>query len=150
MTKRAVSACLLGKPCRYDGGSKPHATVAQSLGDALPVCPECLGGLPIPRAPSEIQGGDGADVLAGRARVMSRDGQDVTEAFLKGAKAALQLCREAGVQEAVLKARSPSCGVGAIYDGGFSGHCRPGDGVTAALLRANGIRVRTEEDQIRE
>lgn len=148
MTKRAVSACLLGKPCRYDGGSKPHATVAQSLGDALPVCPECLGGLPIPRAPSEIQGGDGADVLAGRARVMSRDGQDVTEAFVKGAKAALQLCRE--VQEAVLKARSPSCGVGAIYDGSFSGHCRPGDGVTAALLRANGIRVRTEEDQIRE
>ena len=86
MTKRAVSACLLGKPCRYDGGSKPHATVAQNLGDALPICPECLGGLPIPRAPSEIQGGDGADVLAGRARVMSRDGQDVTEAFLKGAK----------------------------------------------------------------
>ena len=93
MTKRAISACLLGKPCRYDGGSKPHATVAQSLGDALPVCPECLGGLPIPRAPSEIQGGDGTDVLAGRARVMSRDGQDVTEAFLKGAKTALQHSR---------------------------------------------------------
>ena len=148
MTKLAVSACLLGQPCRYDGGAKEKAEIAALAReeDILPVCPECLGGLPVPRAPSEIVGGDGADVLAGRARVRSKDGTDVTDLFLAGAYRALELCRQAGVQEAVLKARSPSCGAGVIYDGSFGGGRRPGWGVFAALLRQNGIRVRTEED----
>lgn len=148
MTKLAVSACLLGEPCRYDGGAKGHAAVcalAKREG-ALALCPEGLGGLPIPRLPSEIVGGDGADVLGGRARVVDSAGADVTAAFLLGARRALALCEEAGVREAVLKARSPSCGAGTIYDGSFSGKTRPGWGVAAALLRQNGIRVRTEED----
>ncbi len=148
MTKLAVSACLLGRPCRYDGGSKAHGAV-QALAEreeALPLCPECLGGLKIPREPSEIVGGDGADVLAGRARVISRAGTDVTEAFIQGARVALAQCQKAGIEEAVLKARSPSCGSGSIYDGSFCGKTRPGWGVAAALLRENGIRVRSEED----
>lgn len=147
MTKLAVSACLLGQPCRYDGGSKPDETVcarAKAQG-ALAVCPECLGGLPIPRLPSEIVGGDGEDVLNGRARVVNREGRDVTAAFLKGAEKTLALCLAAGVKFAVLKARSPSCGVGTIYDGSFSGQCRPGLGVTAALLKRHGVAITTEE-----
>ncbi|NCB31009.1 MAG: DUF523 domain-containing protein [Clostridia bacterium] len=147
MTKLAVSACLLGTPCRYDGGAKPDegiCALAKAQG-ALPICPECLGGLPTPRLPSEVVGGDGEDVLNGRARVLDRAGNDVTEAFIKGAEKALALCLEAGVNTAVLKARSPSCGVGIIYDGSFSGQYRAGMGVTAALLKRHGITLRTEE-----
>lgn len=148
MTKLAVSACLLGEPCRYNATAKPDAAVrerALSQG-AVPICPECLGGLPTPRLPSEIVGGDGEDVLDGRAKVVDKEGRDVTAAFIQGAKEALALCKEAGVQEAVLKARSPSCGVGTIYDGSFSGRCRPGLGVTAALLGRHGIALSTEEE----
>lgn len=148
MTKLAVSACLLGQPCRYDGKSKAHGPTCALAKerDVLPLCPECLGGLPTPRLPSEIVGGDGADVLAGKARVLAKDGRDVTEAFLQGAYKALALCQQAGVQKAILKARSPSCGVGAIYDGSFSGRQRAGAGVCAALLRQKGIALCTEED----
>lgn len=148
MTKLGISACLLGEPCRYNATDKLDAAVrerALSQG-AVPICPECLGGLPTPRLPSEIVGGDGEDVLAGRAKVLDRQGRDVTAAFIRGAEEALALCKEAGVQEAVLKARSPSCGVGTIYDGSFSGRCRPGLGVAAALFRRHGIALSTEEE----
>ncbi len=142
----AVSACLAGKPCRYDGGANPNdrAVALAAEGRCICICPECLGGLPTPREPAEIMGGDGADVLDGRARVVTRSGMDVTEAFLMGAYAAMALCREHGVSEAMLKARSPSCGCGNVYDGTFSHSLRAGDGVTAALLRRSGIAVRTE------
>jgi uncharacterized protein YbbK (DUF523 family) len=110
-------------------------------GQALTFCPETFGGLKIPRVPSEIAGGDGYDVLDGRARVMSRDGRDLTLEFIKGAQAVLALCRKHGVREVLLKAKSPSCGVGSIYDGTFTGTLRQGDGVTAALLKRNGITV---------
>ncbi len=138
-----VSACLLGKPVRYDGKSKESVAARQRL-NGVPhvlICPECLGGLPIPREPSEIVGGDGADVLDGRARVLSRTGQDVTEAFLLGAQKVLELCHHHGATEVWLKSRSPSCGVGTIHDGSFAGGLRPGDGVTAALLKRNCITV---------
>jgi len=143
-----VSACLVGIPCQYNGGSHPddrlQALAAQ--GRALPLCPEVLGGLPTPRPPAEIQGGDGSDVLEGRARVVNIEGEDVTAEFLAGAQKALQIARQWHIKEAILKARSPSCGAGQIYDGSFSGQLMEGDGVTAALLKQEGIIVKSEEE----
>ncbi len=135
-----VSSCLLGLRCRYDGGEKADARIL-SLGKRralVPVCPEQLGGLPTPRPPSERLGD----------RVLAKDGADVTDAFRRGAEETLRLIRALGCREAVLKARSPSCGCGTIYDGTFSGRVVPGDGVTAALLVENGVRVLTEEDDL--
>lgn len=111
-----VSACLLGLPCRYDGGSCPVPALQRlaALGQAIPICPEVVGGLPTPRPPAEIQGGDGGDVLDGQARVVREDGTDVSGEFVAGARAALHLARRCGVTRAVLKANSPSCGVGLI------------------------------------
>jgi uncharacterized protein YbbK (DUF523 family) len=91
-------------------------------------------------------GGDGHDVLAGRARVVTEAGDDVTDAYVAGARRALEAATEAGATRAILKARSPSCGAGVIYDGTFSGARKEGDGVTAALLAANGIEVISEDD----
>jgi uncharacterized protein YbbK (DUF523 family) len=143
-----VSACLAGRACRYDGSSTDADAVGRlvSEGRAVLVCPEVDGGLPTPRPPAEIVGGDGSDVLAGRAKVITVDGRDVTEAYVAGARRALDAARTAGARTAIMKARSPSCGRGAIYDGSFSGTLDAGDGVTAALLEAEGIRVVTEED----
>jgi uncharacterized protein YbbK (DUF523 family) len=147
-----VSACLVGIPCRYDGGRCPHdqlqALAAQ--GDVFPLCPEVVGGLPTPRPPAEIQGGDGGDVLEGQARVVNVEGKDVTAEFLAGAQKALYVARQWGIKEAVLKARSPSCGAGQIHDGSFSGRLVEGDGVTAALLKREGILVKNEEDWEKE
>jgi uncharacterized protein YbbK (DUF523 family) len=99
-----------------------------------------------PRPPAEIVGGDGDAVLDGRARVVTRAGTDVTAAYIAGAHRALRTAVRAGVELAVLKARSPSCGANGVYDGTFSRTLTDGEGVTAALLRRNGIRVVTEED----
>jgi uncharacterized protein YbbK (DUF523 family) len=110
------------------------------------VCPEVDGGLGTPRPAAEIEGGDGADVIAGRARVVTADGDDVTDAYLKGAERALAVARETGATTAILKARSPSCGEGSIYDGTFSRTLEEGDGVTAALLKAEGIDVLSDEE----
>ncbi|MFZ5768299.1 MAG: DUF523 domain-containing protein [Bacillota bacterium] len=139
-----VSACLLGVRCRYDGGSNFSPEVAGAMGTCclIPVCPEVLGGLPIPRPPAEVVGGDGTDVLARRARVVTREGGDVTDAFVRGAEEVLRLAKLAGAEEAWLKGRSPSCGVKCIHDGTFSGGMRPGPGVTAALLGKEGLRLR--------
>jgi uncharacterized protein YbbK (DUF523 family) len=143
-----VSACLAGCKCRYDGGADLTKKVSDLVaeGRAIQVCPEEDGGLPTPRPPAEIVGGDGHDVLAGRARVMTADGRDVTDIYLKGAEIALEAARAAGVKKAVLKSRSPSCGKGVVYDGTFSRTRTQGDGVTAALLTQNGIQVVTERD----
>ena len=133
-----VSACLAGEPCRYNGTGCVCPAVAElvSTGRARAVCPELLGGLSTPRAPAEIVVG----------RVMTVDGDDVTDSYHAGAQLALKLARQAGCQLAILKARSPSCGCGQIYDGSFSGRLIPGDGVFAALLKATGIMVQTDED----
>lgn len=143
-----VSACLAGCECRFDGSSNETSKVARLVaeGNAVLVCPEEDGGLPTPRAPAEIVGGDGHDVLAGRARVITRDGRDVTAAYVAGAERALEVARAAGATKAILKAHSPSCGKGAIYDGSFTRTPIAGDGVTAALLSAHGIEVATEKD----
>ena len=133
-----VSACLLGCACRYDGAGKPCEQV-RALGKKhvlIPVCPEQAGGLPTPRLPAEIRGNS----------VVRRDGQDVTAQYRRGAEEAVRLYDLEQCDLAVLKARSPSCGSGAVYDGTFSGRLTPGDGVTARLLKAHGVRVLSEED----
>ncbi len=120
----------------------------------MPFCPEAEGGLPTPRLPSEIEGAwtglGGVDVLARRTRVLRRDGADVTAHFVVGAWAAAGLAHDLGIRWAILKSRSPSCGVGAIYDGRFRGSLVLGDGVTAALLRRMGLRVISELSLIQE
>ncbi|MDL2217776.1 DUF523 domain-containing protein [Christensenellaceae bacterium OttesenSCG-928-M15] len=143
--KIIVSACLLGDRCRYDASAETDEKLKERYADKelIAVCPELMGGLQVPRLPAEIQNGDGADVLSGRARILDKEGHDVTEAFCCGAYAVLKRCEERAIKEAILKGRSPSCGCGAIYDGTFSGTLRAGDGVTAALLRQNGITVQT-------
>lgn len=134
-----VSACLFGVACRYDGkrieigGDILRLMERHTL---IPFCPEVYGGLTTPREPSEIRDG----------RVYSRDGRDVTKSFLYGAEQALSLARLYGCTAAVLKARSPSCGSGRIYDGTFSGTLVDGDGFTAALLRSAGIAVYSEAE----
>ena len=147
-----VSACLLGIKCRYDGGSKHVDDLAElaAQGKVIPVCPEQLGGLPTPRNRCEISMGAGADVLDGKCRVISINHSDVTERFLTGAKETLKLAQACSIKRAILKARSPSCGSGQIYDGTFSGHIIEGSGVTAELLSRNGIEVFTEETFSRE
>lgn len=128
-----VSACLAGAACRYDGKSTPCAAVMELLrnGQALPVCPEQLGGLPTPRDPAELCDG----------RILTREGKDCTAAFERGAAEALRLASAAGCSAAILKARSPSCGAGRIYDGTFSGRLTDGDGVFARLARKAGLRL---------
>ena len=140
----AVSECLIGRNCRYDGGSKLDEAILTLFerGEAICICSECLGGLPTPREPSEIEPGfSGEDVLDGRARVFSESGDDVTDFFLKGAEIALKVCVENGVTRAILKSESPSCGCGEIYDGTFEGGIVSGDGVMAAILKRHGIAV---------
>jgi len=133
-----VSACLAGLHCRYDGGEKSNDEVIRLVaeGKAIPVCPEQLGGLTTPRLPCEIVNG----------RVMRKDGVDVTAELERGARDCLALAQLTGATSAILKAKSPSCGAGQIYDGTFSGKVIPGDGVFAALCRQEGISLRTEED----
>lgn len=143
-----VSACLTGVQCKYNGGANPQPEIERFLQDKqwIPVCPEQLGGLTTPRQPSEIQGGNGDTVLAGQARVFSKEGDDVTDAFIKGAKETLRIAQTVGATEAILKEGSPSCGSCRIYNGRFEGKCMEGMGVTAALLQRHGIAVRSEED----
>ena len=141
--KVVISACLLGVRCRYDGGHSRNemAMNQKKTYQLIPVCPEESGGLLTPRPPAEIVGGDGDAVLDGTAKVMTANGTDVTAAYLKGAHHALQVAQSHGATHVILKARSPSCGCGDIYDGTFSGTLISGDGVTTALLKRHGIAV---------
>lgn len=139
----AASACLAGKACRYDGKAKPSAEIAKRMAEGeeiFLICPECLGGLAIPREPSELTG-TGKAVLEGKARVMGKDGEDRTAQFLAGAHAALAQLKNAGIKKVYLKSKSPSCGVGKVYDGTFTGTLMPGNGVAAELFLQNGIEV---------
>lgn len=143
-----VSACLAGRACRFDGSDNKDDRLTGLIaeGRAVLVCPEEDGGLGTPRPAAEIVGGDGHDVIAGRARVVTQGGVDVTEEYLKGARIALERALETGAEAAVLKARSPSCGKGCVYDGTFTRTQAVGDGVTTALLEANGIKVLSDQD----
>ena len=136
-----VSACLLGVRCNHRGESSPSAAVAALAGRyrLVPVCPETAGGLPTPRPEAEMQPGGG---------VRTRDGADVTDAYRRGADAAVALATAVGATGAVLKARSPSCGSSEVYDGTFSRRRIGGQGVAAAALVAAGLAVRSEEDPL--
>lgn len=138
--KILVSACLLGRPCRYDGRSKPCEKVIslaeRNDTEVIEICPEQLGGLPTPRIPSEIVG----------EKVVAKDGRDVTEFFVSGAKKALDIAKESSCSYAILKSLSPSCSPCGVYDGSFSGKVVDGMGVTAKLLKENGIEIFSEND----
>lgn len=148
MDKILISRCLLGEPVRYDGVAKlvehPLLQQWQQQGRLVPICPEMAGGLGCPRPAAEIRGGQGLAVLDGRTAVMTRSGRDVSAAFVCGAEAALQLCKEQQIRFALLKSRSPSCGSQQTYDGSFDGSLVAGAGVTAALLSRQGIRCYDE------
>ena len=134
-----VSHCFLGEPCRYDGTSRLDRQVIElhrAGHNLIPVCPEILGGLDVPRAPAEIQP-DG--------RVVTATGEDVTAQYLAGAERVLEIAKENGCTAAVLKARSPSCGCGEVYNGTFTHTVKHGWGITARLLNEAGITVMDEE-----
>lgn len=143
MKKILVSACLLGKCCKYNGGSNLNQDVAGLMkkieGDYEPilVCPEVLGGLKTPRMPAEIRGG---------TTVVTKELVDVTREFLLGAEKTSELAEKNGCKFALLKERSPSCGGKQIYDGSFSGTLIDGEGMTAHLLRQNGVKVYGETE----
>jgi len=140
MMKILVSRCLLGENCKYNGGNNRNEEVLSILDDPnleiIPVCPEQLGGLQTPRDPSEIRGN----------RVFAKNGRDVTMSFLTGASLALYDAMAKGVDAALLKNGSPSCGTTRIYDGTFTGTKIPGQGMTARLLAANHIPLFSEEN----
>jgi uncharacterized protein YbbK (DUF523 family) len=140
-----ISACLLGEPVRYNGRDVPtsHELLSRwhAEGRLVAICPEVAGGLAVPRPPAEIVDGDGLAVLESKARVMTKSGEDVTAAFLRGACAALAFAQEHGCRVAILTEKSPSCGSSFIHDGTFSPGLRQGRGVTAALLEKHGVRV---------
>lgn len=151
MEKILVSRCLLGHRVGYDGGAHGPLDllgVWQSEGRIVPLCPEVAGGLPTPRPPAEIPGGQGGAVLDGRVAVVTVGGEDVTAAFVTGAEAALELVARHGIRLAVLKARSPSCGNLENYDGSFSGTRVAGEGVTAAALKRVGVAVFNETELV--
>ncbi|QMS84590.1 DUF523 domain-containing protein [Candidatus Xianfuyuplasma coldseepsis] len=137
-----ISACLIGEQVKYDGNDNFHE-VAKQLVDhnlAIPVCPEVLGGMTVPRIPSEIVGDS----------VFSKTGEDVTHFFMNGAQKTLKIAKENHVTIAILQARSPSCGSKQVYDGTFSGRLIEGQGITTSLLEQHGIRVITIEEYIKD
>lgn len=138
MATVVVSACLLGCECRYKGDGQKNEELLNALKGhtIIPVCPEQMGGLPTPRDPSEIVGD----------KLISSKGKDVTKEYMKGANTALYLAKLSGADFAVLKANSPSCGKGMIYDGTFSGNKIEGNGVTVKLFLENNIPVYTENE----
>lgn len=129
--KIAVSACLLGTNCKYDGGNNLNTSLASLLAghEIVPVCPEGAGGLPCPRVPAEIADG----------KVVTRDGRDVTDAFDTGAKRCFEKVKDCDL--AILKSRSPSCGSSAIYDGSFTGQLTAGEGIFARMLKEAHIPI---------
>jgi uncharacterized protein YbbK (DUF523 family) len=135
---KIVSACLAGYNCRFDKTNRLNEHVKELVerGEAIPVCPEQLGGLPTPRVASEQRGDS----------VFNKNGENVTKYFANGADEVLRIANLYGCKEAILKSKSPSCGCGQVYDGTFSGKLREGNGVTTALLKRNGIKVYTEDD----
>ena len=142
-----VSGCLLGHNCKYDGGNNRNREVMDfcKTHRYMTVCPERAAKLPCPRPPAEKRG----------SRIINDRGEDVTEAFLRGARLSFNTCMEMAklsgekIEGAILKANSPSCGKGRIYDGTFSGTLIKGDGVFAAMLADAGIEVITEKEKIK-
>ena len=133
-----ISACLAGINCKYTGGNNLRDDIKKLVeeGKAILVCPEQLGGLSTPRMPSEIK----------NDKVISKDGKDVTKEYEKGALETLKIANMYNIKKAILKSKSPSCGAGEIYDGNFNGKLIDGYGITAKLLKENGIEVISSDD----
>ena len=131
--KIAVSACLLGENCKYNGGNNYSEKLIEYIKghEVISICPEVLGGLSIPRETAEIVNGI----------VSNKDGTSVDKEFRKGAEIALEIVKEQQADLVILQSRSPSCGVNTIYDGSFSGKIIPGQGVFANILQENGIKI---------
>jgi uncharacterized protein YbbK (DUF523 family) len=142
-----VSACLAGNACRYDGRHCLDPMIAEMVrtGRALALCPEKLGGMASPHPACELQAGTGEDVLDGHCRILDQAGADYTARYLAGSRRVLAVARKHHVREAWLKAKSPACGFGEIYNGRFSGELTPGNGVTAALLLRSGLVLKKIE-----
>lgn len=142
-----VSSCLAGLKVRYNGTHSLHNEIMKLVEEnkAITICPELLGGFSTPREPAEIIGGNGEDVLDGKAKVVDKSGKDITEFYIKGAYATLEKALEMNAAMVVLKENSPSCGSSRIYNGEFIGKKIVGIGVTSALLKRNGIKVISEE-----
>ncbi len=137
-----VSACLAGINCRYNGSNSGHEAIKKLVedGKAIPVCPEVLAGLPTPRKSCEMV------MVDGEKKILTDDGEDITEAFIKGAEKTWKIAEILDVERAILQTRSPSCGYGIVYDGTFTGNLVEGNGFTAALLEEKGIKVYTENN----
>ncbi|MFA9559507.1 DUF523 domain-containing protein [Evansella sp. AB-rgal1] len=142
-----VSSCLAGLEVRYNVTHSLDNKISTLVGEnkAVAVCPELLGGFSTPREPAEIVGGDGDDVLDGKASVFDKSGRDVTELYINGAYATLEIAQKVNATLVVLKENSPSCGSSFIYNGQFCGEKIVGNGVTSALLKRNGLEVISEE-----
>ncbi len=140
----AVSACLLGVPCRFDGRSKPSAAVQEFIRrfdcQVVRICPEVMGGLSIPHPPHEQK------LVDGHIRVVDSQGNDHTDLFLAGSRKACDVACAKGCTHAILKAKSPSCGVGQVYDGTFTDTLVPGNGTAAQMMIDAGMQVLTEKD----
>ena len=138
----AISACLTGSKCRYNGTDTLNESLLACIGQAyISICPEVLAGFSTPRLPCEIIGGSGEDVLDGKARIVDASGTDITEQMIRGATKALTICQQQKVSTAYMQPRSPTCGCGLIYDGTFTETLKKGVGVFSALLLRNGITV---------
>ena len=137
-----VSSCLAGINCRYDGKNHLNKDILDLVnkGEAIPLCPEILGGLETPRIPCEIIGKDEFK------KVINKNGLDLTKEFLNGANKVLEVCKTLNVNKVILKSKSPSCGCGEIYDGTFGGNLIKGNGLTADLLIKNNIKVYNEKN----
>ena len=138
--KILISACLIGLNCKYNGGNNENSKLVELMKekDLVPICPEQLGGLKTPRASAERK----------QEKVITKEGVDVTKEYQKGAEEVLKLAKKLNIKKAILKSRSPSCGIDEIYDGTFSHNLVKGDGVTAELLKKNGIEVISSDKYI--
>jgi uncharacterized protein YbbK (DUF523 family) len=145
-----VSACLAGTNCTFRGKNNLNDKIKKLVdsGTAIALCPEVLGMLGVPRERIELRGGDGNDILDGKARVISSKGGDFTMRLISGSYKVLDEAKRYGITDAILKSNSPSCGVGRIYDGTFSNNLKNGDGVLTALLKRNGIKVMSEREEL--
>jgi uncharacterized protein YbbK (DUF523 family) len=151
MEKILVSACLVGARVRYDGADNycDNSTFIKLLseGRIITICPEVASGCSIPRPPVEIVGtNSGAGVFNGTSKAMTKDGTDVSDMFISGAKITFNLVLQNNINIAILKSKSPSCGSSGIYDGSFNGTLIDGYGVTTYFLKQKGIEVYSEEE----
>ena len=143
-----VSACLCGVNCRHDGNMIDNQLLKKLVAQkkAIPLCPEMLGGRGVPRYPAEIVGGSAEDVINGRAKIKDRMGKDVTNETIAGVLYVVAAVKRMGIKNAILKTKSPTCGMGKIFDGSFSGKLIDGDGILTAALIKEGIKIYTEND----